>query len=293
MEYKLESSKLSVVVSSFGAELVSITTNDGSPILWTGKEYWKKHAPILFPFVGRLVEGRYLYNNKSYSMTKHGFISTVEFSLVKVEKDTLHLCFHSNDQTKEIYPFSFMFEVIYSLRDSKLDVKYRVTNCVDKTMYYGFGLHPGFSVPLEKEQNFEDYYVEFLDSTEDIKRVVFSPSYFATREEDDTFSLISSSILNLRHSLFDDDAICLKNTGHTLSLKSKKGGKSLTIKHDAPYLSLWHTVKEKAPFICIEPWHTLPSYDGEILDIEKREDFAQLREGESNSYFLSIEVDEK
>lgn len=290
MEYKLKSSELEVRVSSVGSELIEIKRNDGSPVLWNGDErYWKRHSPILFPFVGRLVDGAYLYKGIRYPMTIHGFISHQEFSLVPSDDSTLHMIFISDDKTREIYPFDFSFEVVYELKGNKLDASFIVGNRGDKPMHYGFGLHPGFCVPMEAGLDFDDYYIDFENHGE-IKQEVFSAACFDTGKSEDCQYLSADSRMNLFHGMFDSDAICLKGTGHSLVLKSDKGNRALRVSHDAPYLSLWHTVGTDAPFICIEPWHSLPAMDGEVIDLETKKDFKLLLPGCSETYKLELEV---
>ena len=56
MEIKLENESLELTINSFGAELKSITGKEtGTQYLWDADEkYWKRSAPVLFPFVGSL-----------------------------------------------------------------------------------------------------------------------------------------------------------------------------------------------------------------------------------------------
>lgn len=51
MIYSLENSKMKITASTHGAELHSITgKKDNTEFLWSGNpEYWKYHAPHLFP----------------------------------------------------------------------------------------------------------------------------------------------------------------------------------------------------------------------------------------------------
>ncbi len=290
MEYKLRSSELEVRVSSIGSELIEIRRKDGSLVLWNGDEkYWKRHSPILFPFVGRLVDGAYLYRGKSYPMTIHGFISHQEFSVIKSDESILHTVFCSTEKTKEIYPFDFSFEVVYQLKENRLEASFTVANRGDEPMFYGFGLHPGFCLPMEAGLNFDDYYIEFEDHGE-ITQEVFSASCFDTGKAEDSAYLYEDNKIRLFHGMFDNDAICLKDTGNSLILKSDKGKRALKVIHDAPYLALWHAVKTDAPYICIEPWHSLPAMDGEMIDIETKKDFNKLLPGRSQAYKLGLEI---
>ena len=72
----LENGDLLVEINRFGAELARIYDKTHQrEVLWEGKpEIWGRHAPILFPFVGKCYEDRYYYEGKAYPMTSHGGI---------------------------------------------------------------------------------------------------------------------------------------------------------------------------------------------------------------------------
>ena len=81
--YQLENEHIYLEVASHGAELVRLVGKktkkeylfDGDP------KYWKRHSPILFPFVGGVKNKEYRYNGKTYTMTQHGFARDMEFTL--------------------------------------------------------------------------------------------------------------------------------------------------------------------------------------------------------------------
>ena len=58
MIYTLENSNIKITASPFGGELHNLTSKiDGTEFLWNGnEEFWKYHAPILFPIVGKVKE---------------------------------------------------------------------------------------------------------------------------------------------------------------------------------------------------------------------------------------------
>ena len=74
MVHSIKNKFLEVQINETGAELMAITAADGTEYLWSGdKTYWGGHAPILFPYVGRLTDNRYTYCGKEYQMNRHGF----------------------------------------------------------------------------------------------------------------------------------------------------------------------------------------------------------------------------
>ena len=114
MVYTIQNDFLSVSVSSLGAELLSIKSNDNHEYLWQGDaKYWSGRAPIMFPICGRLFNGEYTYLGKTYTMPNHGFARKSEFSLKSASKDFVTLELVPNDEIKAQYPFSFVFDVIF------------------------------------------------------------------------------------------------------------------------------------------------------------------------------------
>ena len=76
---------LTASVDTVGAELVSLINKaDGTEYLWQGDPtYWTGHAYNLFPICGRLWEGKYTYQGKTYDMNLHGFARKTAFALTE------------------------------------------------------------------------------------------------------------------------------------------------------------------------------------------------------------------
>lgn len=145
----------------------------------------------------------------------------------------------SSPETLKKYPFAFSLEMIWELKGTVLEISYRVYNRDDKIMYFGVGGHPGFQVPMEEGTDFEDYYLDFGPEAKPL-RVGMSEDCFVTGE-DTPFFLRENRYLDLRHDLFDDDAIILREMPRTVTLASKKGTHSIEVSYpDMPYLGIWH-----------------------------------------------------
>ena len=91
MQVVLENEALKVTINSFGAELASIRGKEtDTEYLWNADaKFWKRSAPVLFPFVGSLKNKEYHYEGKTYSMGQHGFARDMEFAVewVPEQKD--------------------------------------------------------------------------------------------------------------------------------------------------------------------------------------------------------------
>ena len=85
-KYVLENEYLRIEASVFGAELQSIKDKFTSfEYLWQGdKAYWARRSPILFPIVGKVWNGRMLYQGVEYSLSQHGFARDCEFEAINV-----------------------------------------------------------------------------------------------------------------------------------------------------------------------------------------------------------------
>ncbi len=81
--------------------------------------------------------------------------------------------------------------------------------------------------------------------------------------------------------MFDDDAVVLKNVADSVTLKSDKGTHSVTLSYpNLPYLGLWHAPKTEAPYICIEPWSSLPSRQDIVEEFQYKSDLIRLEQDE-------------
>ena len=277
MIYIIENDKLKVKISSMGAELQSIRrVEDNTEYLWQGDPtYWAGRAANLFPICGRLFEGKYTYQGKTYEMQLHGFARHQEWEVVRQDTAAITLRLVENEETLGVYPFRFALDIAYTLSGEELSIAIIVHNMDDKTMRFAIGGHPGFNLPLEADKTFEDYYVEFDEPCE-AKRITFSDTCFYT-EGADPFELEDGKILHMSHDLFDRDAIFLCDTARGITLKCIDGKRSVHMAFpDLPYIGLWHKPHSDAPYVCIEPWNGLPSVDGKIDDLETKSPMLEL-----------------
>lgn len=288
MEYQVSSSGIKAVISSTGAELIALEDSKGRSYLWNrDARYWKSSSPILFPFVARLTEGIYTYKGISYPMEKHGFVRNSELECLEQTDDSILLRLVSDEDLNTIYPFDFTFDVSYKAVGNKLVISYIVTNVDDKPMYYGLGSHPGFKVPIDDTLAFEDYEI-FFPKASIIRQELFSPDCFYLGVSEPY--PLEGNALPLRHDLFDNDAIVLTGTGTKAVIRSSKSDRSLTVSYDTPYVGLWHAVKTDAPYVCIEPWYSLPAEKDKVIDLETKKDFFRLEAGRENIHKLEIEI---
>ena len=118
----LKNNELTVQINPKGAELTHVIDAENKfDFIWNGSE-WPKHAPILFPAIGRSTDDEYLLDQKSYPMQQHGFASDYSFEIIEQKDDQLSLLFKDNEETYQSYPFHFEFKVTYQLVSKKLKI---------------------------------------------------------------------------------------------------------------------------------------------------------------------------
>lgn len=274
----IDNGLLSLAVDTRGAQMRSLKRN-GTEYLWQGDpKYWDAQAPILFPFIARLTGDSYTYKGKLYPMTIHGFAASAEFTLAEQRAAALVLELKSSEVTLAQYPFDFTFRVIFTLKGDTLETVYHVENHSDRIMPFGIGGHPGFKVPVGENEKFEDYYLEFSQECQP-DRVGFTPQVYLSGH-DERYPLEENKRLPLSHSLFDEDAIILKNMGREVRLRSRASHHSVTVSFpQMPYLGFWHWPHTDAPYVCIEPWSSLPSRQDVVEEFTCKSDLIQLEAG--------------
>ena len=275
-EYSLDNGVLFVRVSSIGGQLLSVK-KDGKEYLWQGDPaFWEDRAPNLFPYIARLTKGTYTVHGKEYHLPIHGFLPAAEMKAEVQEESLLVLRLDADESTLACYPFVFTLRIRYELNQDTLRIAYEVENGGTEDMYFGIGGHPGFQAPLEDGLSFEDYFLEFesegqsgTDAQPPV-RIGFSPTCFLNGK-DEPWPLEKGCRIPLRHDLFDDDAIVLSHTPKTVVLRSEKGGRGVRVRFpQMPYIGFWHAVKKPAPYVCIEPWSSLPSRQDVVEELSEQ-----------------------
>ena len=281
---------LSLTVDTIGAQMMNLQSADGTEYLWQGNpKYWGDRSPMLFPFIGRLTDNSYQIHGKVYPMTIHGFAASSEFRLADHGDHFLTLELTDNEETTKQYPFAFSLRVIYRIVGTALEITYQVENRSDETMPFGIGGHPGFNVPLVSGEDFKDYSITFSQPCQP-DRVGFTPAVYLSGR-DERYPLANDACIDLRHELFDEDAIILKNMAREVTLKSGKSGRGVRVSYpDMPYLGIWHWPKTDAPYVCIEPWTSLPARQDVVEDFHCKSDMIQLAKGQAYKTTWNITV---
>lgn len=259
MLHTISNAVFSATISSVGAELKSFKdTAQNDEYLWQGDaNIWQGSAPILFPIVGRLKNGQYQYQGKSYQLNKHGFARTSTFTVAHQQSNTITFALKASELTKDNYPFGFVLLVKFTLDGAGLRVSYEVQNTGHDMMYFTLGSHPALSLPVDNAR-LEDYWVEF-DQHETVDCYLLENNLLSNQPI--KAYLNHQKTIPIDAELFQNDALIFKNIqSKKVSLKHRKTGHRVTMHTgSAPHFGLW--AKPNAPFICFEPWF---SYDDAI-----------------------------
>lgn len=284
--HTIASGGISATVLAHGAELCSLKTADGLELMWQAGAEWRRHAPLLFPIVGRLKNDRLRHQGKLYSMTQHGFARDSQFEWVERGLCSCRLVLADDAETRARFPFAFRLSVTYSLRDGGLDVAFEIANPGAEVLPASLGGHPAFNWPLLQGQAKENYRLTFAhDEPAPIRRLrdgLLRASFEPTP--------IEGRVLALSEALFEDDAVILNAPASNAVRYAAEGGPSLEVSWNGfRELGIW-SKPGGAPFLCIEPWHGFASpvdFDGEFTD---KPGLMQIKPGETRKLTYRIAV---
>lgn len=279
----IENECLKVTVADLGAELCSVYDKEtAAERIWNADPtVWNRHAPLLFPFVGKVNGGTYRIGAKEYEMkTQHGFARDMIFEFVdkKNLSITHRLC--STKDTMEIYPFSFELLVTHHLDEKNprlLHVTWEVKNAGDDLMYFSIGAHPGFALPINDYKERENYYLEFPDKEQ--------LTYFSANPSSGLADIKHPKALPLERGFvkyFDDiydtfifdfqeiDRVRIAHPDKTPYVTVNCAG--------FPLLGIW-THPNGGNYICLEPWFGRADDEGFTGSIDEKVAVQKLEAG--------------
>ncbi|MBR6666837.1 MAG: aldose 1-epimerase family protein [Clostridia bacterium] len=284
-QHILENEFLKVTVADEGAELISVWDKTaGQERIWTGDpEVWNRHAPILFPFVGKVMDGKYRIGGQEYPMkTQHGFARDMVFACVEETGISVTHCLTATAHTLSIYPFEFRLTICHKLAGKQLVIEWAIENLGEEKMYYSIGGHPGFMAPGGVRK--EDCLISFPGKTE--------LQYLSANASG--FILPQKKTLALRDGLaawqadIPDTWIFEDHQVQTVGIALPDGTPYVTMHCDAfPMLAVW--ANPKGPFICLEPWFGRADDDGFAGNVDQKKDMQALDGGDMKRIEYAID----
>lgn len=283
-----------MTTTSYGGELLSFKLDGIEKIHQgedsrdeKGKVYWKRHAPVLFPIVGKLKKGQTIINGRTFEMPQHGFARDMEFEPV-TKLDNFHsYMLKSNKYTMARYPFEFELYNTYRQEDNKIMFIYKVINIGNNNMPFALGSHPAFKIDPDDLKR-GNYYLEFDDDEEKVHFLYLVDGLVGTEYAKN--KLIDNKYLVLNENTFDNDALIIKGIQNKkISLKNSRTRKTI-LKMDYegwPYLGIWS--RPGAPFICLEPWMSTADRVNSTNIFVKKPDLIILPPGEEFENKFTVE----
>ncbi|CAK8053818.1 aldose 1-epimerase family protein [Eupransor demetentiae] len=252
----LENDKLKVQINEEGAELTSVWNKEAQlEYIWVGDpKYWGRHAPNLFPIVGRLRGDQFTVDGETYYMNQHGFARNMRFDVIEQSDHDVLMRLTDSEATHRIYPFKFSFDVHFTLtQGDDLKVEYIVHNPDEKeSLFFSVGGHPAFNLPLDGGK-FSDYYLSIEPEIVYDRVRLVGP--YSNPNVPTPFN--ANIPLRMRQEDYHDDAIILKldrqKTSFLLARLANQHGMKMTV-DNAQFLGIWTPAGKEAPFIAIEPW---------------------------------------
>src|ERR1700675_3374770 len=263
--HTLRSDGAAATILAHGAELCSLKDPHGLELLWQAGPEWRRHAPLLFPIVGKLKNDELRHRGKTYPMTQHGFARDHRFEWIEREPDRCTLVLTDNAETRQRYPFAFRLAVTYVLQDADLDVMLEIANTGEEILPASIGAHPAFNWPLLPGLAKQAYSLTFSNEEPAPVRLLKDGLLRSAPEP----TPVHGKTLALSERLFDDDAVIMDSLASTSVRYAADRGPSIEMFWEGfPELGIW-SKPGGAPFVCIAPWHGMASpsdFDGEFAD---------------------------
>lgn len=294
----LRHGRLSAAVDPMGAQLLSLQL-DGREYLWQGDpRFWARRAPVLFPIVGSLRDGRAESAQGPCVMGRHGIARNYEHTVVDRSADGSSVIFElrDSDETRHAYPYSFKLNMTYAITgEATLSQTFRVTNTGDATLPFCVGGHPAFNVPVgaspqvagdgegeasgesgavagaaegdAAREAFEDYVLKFARPWSCTLPVIGEDGLMSW---DNAFECPQGSdTVALTHASFAHDALMFTDVPDSmLTLLGTKSGHGVRVEFPGfPYIGVWSAAND-APFVALEPWsgHTTAHDEGDVFE---------------------------
>lgn len=319
MNRVLENGKLRVTVSDAGAELVSVWDKEREvERIWRGDvAVWGRHAPVLFPFVGKVAGGRYTYRGQEYKMTSHGFARDREFELVDADESSVTHVLRWNEESLKIYPFKFALYVKHSFDEKnpcRIKIEWKVVNEENienresienqdsienqgntenienngSAMLYGIGGHPAFTYPKGVSATDCSLKMEGSSLGKSLEYHLLDGDGCIDMSKKYELELEDGRAVVEEH-MFDKDAlIVLGKQVEKIELCDNEGRAYVCMSCEGfPYFGIWS--KKVDEFVCLEPWYGIADTAGHDGDIEKKPGMQRLDAGESRSYAYMVD----
>lgn len=292
----ISSNSLTASIDTMGAQLMSLRKGE-SEYLWQGdSNWWPRRAPILFPIVGVLKNGKAESAEGTISLARHGLARLNQFEVVEQSTSSVTLQLKSTEETRKSYPYDFELKLIFSVAGDTLTQTYEVTNPANVVLPFTLGAHPAFNIPIPSVEatSLDQYHLLFTRSW-----TSFGPSItddglcdYATPQK----LIVDSDTLPLSWELIDrEKTITLEDVPDRrimLTTNAETTSEAHGIQMDFEgfdYLGIW-SAAPGCPFVALEPWCGIADTVDCDCIFEHKPGIISLEPGQSIAKTLSIKV---
>ena len=292
----ISNSSLTASIDTMGAQLMSLQKGE-SEYLWQGNaNWWPRRAPILFPIVGVLKDGKAESVEGTISLARHGLARLNQFEVVEQSTSSVTLQLKSTEETRTSYPYDFELKLIFSVAGDTLTQTYEVTNPANVVLPFTLGAHPAFNIPIPSVEatSLDQYHLSFTRSW-----TSYGPSITNDGLCDYTTPqrlIVDSDTLPLSWELIDrEKTITLENVPDrriTLAASTEAPSEAHGIQMDFEgfdYLGIW-SAAPGCPFVALEPWCGIADTVDCDGIFEHKPGIISLKPGQSIAKTMNIRV---
>lgn len=286
----LKNGELTAAIDAMGAQLTSLALG-GKEYLWQADPaVWGKYAPILFPIVGSIRDGKAESAQGEVTLGRHGLARDYEHAVVAQSEGSVTFELTDSGETRSAYPYAFKLNMTYELTGpASLTQTFRVENTGDVDLPFSVGGHPAFNVPAPggEGEAFDDYELAFTKPWSCVAPKICDGGLLTYRTAE--MVIDRSDVLPITHELFAADAVMLSEVpDDTLTLRSRVSGHGVKI--DFPgfkYIGIW-SAEGDAPFVALEPWTGHATLDTEDNVFEHKRNITILAPGEVDERSFTV-----
>ena len=222
---------------------------------------------------------------------RHGFAREREFVITEQAEDHVVMELRADEDTLKKYPFNFKLQVCHRLEDSGFVTSFEIVNLDKREMPFCIGAHTAFCCPVFADETFEDYDIVFDEKEQADSLLLNSDGYIQKGKtvpflrDSDRFALNYEPFEKMDTVIFSG----LKSTG--VSLKHRLKGHGVHMDFEGfPFMAFWTKGAQRAPFICIEPWHGCAALEDEDGDFKHKEACICLQPGERKEFLYKVKI---
>lgn len=252
--------------------------------------------PILFPYPGRIRDGRFRWEGKTYQlpltessgkMSIHGFCcrlpwTAVEAAMSETEARLTGVFSAERDGPQHLgqWPAAFEMAITYVLSRDRLQIEARVRNPDKKPLPFGLGFHPYFRIPFAADSSASECsvqmksagYWELHDSLPtgrilplDASRDLDCPRPYTELKLDDVYTRLPG------------DGLDLVARGR---IHDRKAGTTLSVLASSDYREMVLFTPAHRQAFCLEPYTCVPDAPN-LLAGENLTGWKELQPGQS------------